>query len=76
MDSARELTARLEGLSSVALRSGADAPAIALLLEAASVATMSAVALDLLCGPALNVPAAALVTERPTLVRTRLLDAA
>jgi hypothetical protein len=67
------LAARLEQLSSVALRSGAAAPAIASLLESASVATLYAVALDLLCGP--PVPEVrALVAERPVFMR--LLDAA
>jgi hypothetical protein len=45
---ARVLSARLEELAAVAERSGAAAPAIARLLEAASVATMNAVALELL----------------------------
>jgi hypothetical protein len=45
---ARALSARLEELAVVAERSGAAAPAIARLLEAASVATMHAVALELL----------------------------
>jgi 2-methylcitrate dehydratase PrpD len=45
---ARVLSARLEELAHVAERSGAAAPAVARLLEAASVATMHAVALDLL----------------------------
>jgi 2-methylcitrate dehydratase PrpD len=67
------LAARLEELSSVALRSGAAATAIASLLESASVATLHAIALDLLCGaPVQEVRALAL--ERP--VRMRLLDAA
>jgi hypothetical protein len=45
---ARVLGARLEELAQVAERSGADAAAVAALLEAASVATMHAVALNLL----------------------------
>jgi cobalamin biosynthesis protein CbiD len=45
---ARALSARLEELAAAAERSGAPAAAIARLLEAASVATMNAVALDLL----------------------------
>ena len=45
---ARVLSARLEELASVAERSGAAADAVARLLEAASVATLNAVALDLL----------------------------
>jgi hypothetical protein len=45
---ARALSARLEELACVAERSGATGPAVARLLEAASVATMHAVALDLL----------------------------
>jgi hypothetical protein len=40
------LTARLEVLAAAAERSGAAAPAVARLLEAASVATLQAVALD------------------------------
>jgi hypothetical protein len=69
-------TARLEELSSVAMRSGAAAPAIARLLEAASVATMHALALELLCGPPVQEPSDVrpLVVDRPVL--TRLLDAA
>jgi hypothetical protein len=43
---ANVLTARLEELAAAAVRSGATAPAVARLLEAASVATMQAVALD------------------------------
>ena len=45
---ARVLSARLEELAAVAERSGAAAAAVARLLEAASVATMNAVALELL----------------------------
>lgn len=45
---ARALAARLEELADVGERSGADAPAFLRLLEAASVATTNAVALDLL----------------------------
>jgi hypothetical protein len=45
---ARALSARLEELAAAAERSGAPAAAIARLLEAASVATMNAVALDLI----------------------------
>ena len=45
---ARTLTARLEELASVLERSGAAAPAVSRLLEAASIATMNAVALELL----------------------------
>ena len=44
----KALTARLEELACVLERSGADAPSVARLLEAASIATMNAVALDLL----------------------------
>ena len=40
------LTARLDELAAAAVRPGATAPAVARLLEAASVATMQAVALD------------------------------
>ena len=40
------LTARLDEVAAAAVRSGATAPAVARLLEAASVATMQAVALD------------------------------
>jgi hypothetical protein len=47
---AASLAARVEELSSVAVRSGASATAIARLLESASIATMHAVALDLLHG--------------------------
>ena len=67
--------ARLEELSSVALRSGAAAPAIAGLLEAASLAALHAVALDLLCGAArVPVPEVRNVAaDRPVM---RLLDAA
>jgi hypothetical protein len=43
---ANVLTARLEELAAAAERSGAAAPALARLLEAASVATIQAVALD------------------------------
>jgi len=71
---AQLLTARLEELSSLALRSGAAAPAIARLLESASVATLHAVALDFLCGPPPVQEVRAPVAARPTL--TRLLDAA
>jgi hypothetical protein len=49
---ARALSARLDDLATVAERSGAAAHAVARLLEAASVATMHAVALELLCAPA------------------------
>ena len=45
------LSMRLEELAYIAERSGAAAPAIARLLEAASVATMHAVALDLMTAP-------------------------
>jgi len=45
---ARVLTARLDELASILERSGAAAPAVSRLLEAASIATMNAVALDLL----------------------------
>ena len=45
---ARVLSARLEELAVAAERSGAAAPAVARLLEAASVATLNAVALELL----------------------------
>jgi len=45
---ARMLSGRLEELASIAERSGAAAPEVARLLEAASVATMNAVALELL----------------------------
>jgi hypothetical protein len=45
---ATSLAARVEDLSSAAVRSGASAVAIARLLESVSVATMHAVALDLL----------------------------
>jgi hypothetical protein len=45
---AQALTVRLEQLAQIAERSGADAPRIAHSLEAASVGTMHAVALDLL----------------------------
>jgi 2-methylcitrate dehydratase PrpD len=44
---AASLAARLEELSSVAVRSGASSAAIAQLLESASVATIHAIALDL-----------------------------
>jgi hypothetical protein len=71
-----DLTARLQQLSSAALRSGADAPAIAQLLEAASVATMNAVALDLLCGEPEAVATPRRVAERPRTAVARLLDAA
>jgi hypothetical protein len=71
-----DLTARLSRLSSAALRSGADAPEIARLLEAASVATMNAVALDILCGEPEAVAAQPQrrAVERPPVAR--LLDAA
>jgi hypothetical protein len=69
-----DLTARLQRLSSAALRSGADAPAIARLLEAASVATMHAVALDLFYVEPESAAPLRRVVERPAL--TRLLDAA
>ena len=45
---ARTLSARLEELASVLERSGAAAPAVSRLLESASIATVNAVALDLL----------------------------
>jgi len=74
MESAHTLTSRLEKLSSVALRSGAAAPAIARLLESASVATLHAVALDLLCGEAMPEALPRRLEERPA--AARLLDAA
>jgi hypothetical protein len=60
------LTARLEELASAAERSGAAAPAVARLLEAASVATMQAVALDARTVAAGDTSAAA-ETHRPVL---------
>jgi hypothetical protein len=45
---ARVLSARLEELAAAAERSGAAAGAVARLLEAASVATMNAIALELI----------------------------
>jgi len=45
---ARTLTARLEELASVLERCGAATPAVSRLLEAASIATVNAVALELL----------------------------
>lgn len=51
--------ARLQQLASIAERSGADASAIARLLEAAAVATMHAVALELLNAGRLRPVAAA-----------------
>ena len=45
---AHALTVRLEELAAVLERSGAPTPAVSRLLEAASIATMNAVALDLL----------------------------
>jgi hypothetical protein len=71
---AQLLTTRLEELSALALRSGASAPAIARLLESASIATLHAVALDFLCGPPPVQEVRESVAERPLL--TRLLDAA
>lgn len=72
-DRTQLLTTRLDELSSLALRSGAAAPAIQRLLESASIATLHAVALDLLCGPPVQeTPAPA--GRRLTIAR--LLDAA
>ena len=72
VSTAGSLAARVDDLSSVAVRSGASTVAIARLLESASVATMHAVALDLLYGtpPPVERPA-----EEPTAVAV-LLDAA
>jgi len=51
---ARVLGARLEELASAAERSGAAGPVVGRLLEAASVATMHAVALELLTDTAVR----------------------
>jgi 2-methylcitrate dehydratase PrpD len=69
---ARVLVNRLEELSSAALLSGADAAAVARLLESASLATLHAVSLSYLCEEPLHEVTA--VAQRPVL--TRLLDAA
>jgi 2-methylcitrate dehydratase PrpD len=74
-DTSASLAARLEELSSVAVRSGASSAAIAQLLESASVATIHAIALDLFHSELMEV-------ERPpfrrrlTIASAALLDAA
>lgn len=75
MDSALDLTARLESLSSAALRSGAAVPAIAKLLESASVAALNALALEALYERPRPVAVAAPATPQRLTV-ARLLDAA
>ena len=67
---AASLVARLEELSSVAVRSGASAAVIARLLESASVATMHAVALDLLHSKPPQMERAP-VEERPAVAALR-----
>lgn len=65
---------RLEELSSAALRSGAEASAIARLLESASIATLHGVSLAYLCVEPLDEVAAPVLQAPP--VAARLLDAA
>ena len=64
---AQALTVRLEQLAQIAERSGAEAPRVARLLEAASVATMHAVALDLLSAPQARAIWRAAIVEHPVL---------
>jgi hypothetical protein len=64
---AKALTVRLEQLAQIAERSGADAPRVARLLEAASVATMHAVALDLMSAPEARAIWRAAIGEHPVL---------
>jgi len=71
---ARVLSARLEELAAVAERSGAAAHAIARLLEAASVATMHAVALELISDDAARAIWRDVEERHPVL--TELRDAA
>jgi hypothetical protein len=71
---AQSLVTRLDELASVALRSGADASAVARLLESASIATLHGVSLAYLCvEPPLH-EVVALPEARPA--AARLLDAA
>jgi hypothetical protein len=72
---AQAMVIRLEELSSAALRSGAEASAIARLLESASIATLHGVSLAYLCAePPLHEVAAPVRTLPPA--AARLLDAA
>jgi hypothetical protein len=71
---AQSLVTRLDELSAVALSSGADASAIARLLESASIATLHGVALSYLCAEPLLEVVPPVVRQPPVL--TRLLDAA
>jgi hypothetical protein len=66
---AQALTVRLEQLAQIAERSGADAPRVARLLEAASVATMHAVALDLMSAPEARAIWRAAIVEHPVLAQ-------
>jgi len=68
---ARSLSARLDRLAAAAERSGAAAHAVARLLEAASVATMSAVALDLLADDAPRASRSASVEQLPVAAELR-----
>ncbi|MHB8641481.1 MAG: hypothetical protein ACYDA3_01130 [Gaiellaceae bacterium] len=68
---ARVLSARLEELAAVAEKSGAAAPAIARLLEAASVAAMNAVALELLSEAAMRSIWRDLEERRPVVAELR-----
>jgi hypothetical protein len=70
---AQALVNRLDELSAAALRSGAEASAVARLLESASVATLHAVSLAYLCDEPLHEVTAPV--EAPP-VAARLLDAA
>jgi hypothetical protein len=54
---ARMLSARLEAVASAAERSGASAEAVGRLLESAAVASVRAVALELLAGRTTRAPA-------------------
>jgi hypothetical protein len=68
---ARVLTARLEELAAVAERSGADGQLVARLLEAASVATVNAVALDLLTDAAARKRWRTVESGQPVVVELR-----
>jgi hypothetical protein len=68
---ARVLSSRLEALAVTAERSGADAHLVARLLEAASVATMNAVALDLLTDAAARETWRPVQLDQPVVVELR-----
>jgi hypothetical protein len=68
---AQVLSARLDELAAIAVQSGASPRAIARLLEAASVATLNAVALEHLAEPRVRA-----VADAPPVVAAPLRDAA